>query len=199
MDSDNPATTSATCQSTSSPAEYFDFTSERFRPLDALENPQKALPKLPEPKAKVFNNISEYANKTFKKSSMAQASTSKSSHVASVIERKFTQEQINSLVPTKKHKQPDNVLTLMDKADGPLLLLKRSLGQTVKILVMKFKSCKTSRFKVSWMTARLIAFDKHFNLIIHNVIETAMDGSLSSKCDQLFLRGDSVILVCKKS
>ena len=183
--------------------QHFDFTSEHFKPLDALANPQKALPNLPEPKARTFNNISEYANKTFKKSTSIQASSSSSSSSKSSnllqpeIQRKFTQEQINSLVPTKKHKQLDNVLTLMDKADGPLLLLKRSLGQIVRILVMKFKSASASKLRVSWMTARLIAFDKHFNLILHDVIENSMDG-LESKIDQLFLRGDSVILISDK-
>lgn len=191
----NPSN-SSTCHAANEESVY-DFTSENFKPLDSLKNPEKALPNLPQPKAKIFNNISEYANKTFQKSKMKPCTSSCSSIVQPVIERKFTQEQINSLVQTKKYKQPDNVLTLMDKADGPLLLLKRSLEQTVRILVMKIKSSNCAKFKVSWLTGRLIAFDKHLNLIIHNVIESSPDCS-ACPIDQLFVRGDSVILISTK-
>ena len=178
-------------------SKVFDFTSEYFRAEDALANPVESLTRLPEPRAKLFNNISEYANKTFKKSAI-EACTKKSKVDLSqpVIERKFTQEQINALVPTKKPKQPENILTLMAKAEGPLALLKKSVGQTVRILVMKNKSSHKSRLKVSWMSARLIAFDKHFNLILHDVIELVPE-TTQDVCDRLFLRGDNVIAVAK--
>lgn len=177
----------------------FDFTSEHFRAQDALSHPAEGLNNLPEPRAKLFNNISEYANKTFKKSAIEACSKKSNSTLSQpVIERKFTQEQIDALVPTKKPKEPENVLTLMDKVEGPLALLKRSLGQTVRILVMKKKSSQASRLRVSWVSARLIAFDKHFNLILHNVIEVIPSVSQEA-CDRLFLRGDSVIAVSNVS
>lgn len=190
----SPSSTTTGSKTPSNPR-VFDFTSEHFQARDALAHPTESLSRLPEPRAKLFNNISEYANKTFKKSAIEACSKkSKVDLDPPVIERKFTQEQINALVPTKKPKQPENVLTLMEKVEGPLALLKRSLGKTVRVLMMKRKSCHKSRLKVSWISARLIAFDKHFNLILHNVIESVPE-STQDVCDRLFLRGDSVVAV----
>ena len=204
-----------------------DLTSRKFNPKAALSSShrQQVLSCLPCPSAKTFNNIAEYSSKTFGKKAV-----SKSSVTDVPLERKFTQEQIEACRPReRKVREYTTVLTRMkcpnqvvsypeEKKEplkegnttscGPMHVLHESVGKRIKVLIRRRKfGPKDCQF--SWLTAQLIAFDKHHNLILNDIDEVVTKCSSTTTFEdqekltrkrhlkRMFLRGDSVQIISK--
>ncbi|RWS13035.1 U7 snRNA-associated Sm-like protein LSm11 [Dinothrombium tinctorium] len=172
-----------------------NFESEQFDALKALHAEDQQL-MIPVPNAKVFNNLDEYSRKSFGNASIAVHS-SQSSLKRESFRRLFTAEQM-ATVSTKTWKEPPNVLSKMQQRIGPLSLLTKCLNKRTKVLIRRRRRTENESERFFWLTALLIAFDKHFNLVLYDV-----DEKCESKCDlterhfnKLFVRGDNVVLVC---
>ena len=171
--------------------------------------------KIPFPNAKVFNNLAEYYSKTLAKKkneaeqnveekqdiSMRLMNTPGSSRFAD-----FKFKRDNNIIQSKKPKKIiTNVIEKMTNATGPLSILYRSISKQINILVRRRKMSTLREERFSWITGQLIAFDRHINLALTNVIEqyryksnnsTVTKGVLIRKFSrQLFVRGDNIVLV----
>ena len=180
----------------------FDFMGESFDPEAVLRDREKGLKGLPCPNAKTFNNLNEYSNKTFKKTATV------SQRREAEPERKFTAEQVAACVrPERVVREQKTVLTRMQSQTGPLQLLSRSLGLRIRIRIRRRKAGPPGS-QFACLTGLLIAFDKHFNLILSDVDEVISLMShkrpgVAQECVQqkdrhvsrLFVRGDSVLIV----
>lgn len=174
-----------------------DFTSSKFDPQFALENVNESLTRLPCKNAKVFNNLDEYYKKTFVKSFPA----AKQKEVFVEPDRKFTAQQIEACKrPINSNwKESPDVLKRMHQAMGPLSLLKKLLGQRIKLSIRRRKLGPVSSH-FEQVLGQLVSFDKHLNLILLDVDRVVLLGKEKKKerhCDQLFLRGDNIIFVSK--
>lgn len=179
-----------------------DFTSPHFNASKALTD-KDASQRLPCPNAKTFNNLDEYYKKTFQRQiPIGQRSSSFK------IDRQFTEEQkaacLKPVATSDGNDHLTNVLTNMKREVGPLTLLSNCLGKRIKVLIRRRKvGPLLSQF--AWLSALLIAFDKHFNLVIYDVDETIRIKRVTSTqttfetkerhSKKLFVRGDNVILV----
>jgi len=181
-----------------------DFTSSAFDPVEALSNYLTAIKFLPCPNVKTFNNLDEYSKKTFKRQEDQPCEVP-----GAQPRRQFTAEQRAACANRIRSAQPSStVLTRMENVSGPLDLFHRAKGLRIKLLIRRKKGGpEDSQF--SWLSALLIAFDKHFNLILNDVdevISVHRDRLLSNDsrqqrhrhCHRLFVRGDSVVIVSFK-
>lgn len=173
-----------------------DFTSSKFDPNVALQNVNEALACLPCKNAKTFNNLDEYYKKTFVKSVV----TSKQKQVIVEPDRKFTPQQIEACKrPSNSNwKESPDVINRMSKAVGPLSLLKKLLGQRIKLSIRRRKIGPVNSH-YEQVSGQLVSFDKHLNLILLDVDRVVLMGKEKKErhCDQLFLRGDNIIYVTK--
>lgn len=193
--------------STSSEAEdlkCFDFVGESFEAGAVLRDREKALKRLPCPNAKTFNNLNEYSNKTFKKTATVSQCRQP------LPERKFTAEQVAATVrPEPVVREVPTVLSRMRSQTGPLQLLTRSIGLRIRVRIRRRKAGPPGS-QFACLTGQLVAFDKHFNLILSDVDEhirfRLMSHQQSDVTEQsmrqtdrhhsrLFVRGDSVVIV----
>lgn len=180
----------------------FDFTGESFDAQAVLRDKERGLKGLPCPTAKTFNNLDEYSKKTFKKTAAI------SQRRDAQPERKFTSEQVAACVkPERVIRDQKTVLTSMQSQSGPLQLLTRSLGHRIRIRIRRRKAGPPGSQFAS-LTGLLVAFDKHFNLILSDVDEVISlmshkSPGMRQECVQrkdrhvsrLFVRGDSVVIV----
>ncbi|AIO01618.1 small nuclear ribonucleoprotein SmD2 [Leishmania panamensis] len=77
-------------------------------------------------------------------------------------------------------------------ADGPFSLLDTSMKENKRVFIQ----CRNSKA----LLAHVIAFDKHFNLVLKGVQEiTESHGSEQKQrtIENLFLRGESVVFIVK--
>lgn len=77
-------------------------------------------------------------------------------------------------------------------ADGPFSLLDTAMRENQRVFIQ----CRNSKA----LLAKVIAFDKHFNLVLKGVQEiTESHGSEQKQrsIENLFLRGESVIFIVK--
>jgi len=190
-----------------------DLTSKNFDASTALgdhKTRQEVLSLLPCPSAKTFNNLNEYSIKTFKKDVCPVTPSSLP------LQRQFTQEQVDAVKAVKKRKPMSNVLTRMQclvKCCGPMHVLHQSIGRRILILIRRRKfGPPDSQF--SWLSALLVAFDRHQNLVLHDVLETVSKlrpksetrlqseqekGRRKRHFKRLFVRGDSIQVVSMTS
>lgn len=180
----------------------FDFIGESFDAEAVLRNREKGLKCLPCPNAKTFNNLNEYSNKTFKKTATG------SQHREPEPQRKFTAEQVAACVrPERVVREQKTVLNQMQTQSGPLQLLSRSIGLRIRIQIRRRKAGPPGS-QFACLTGMLVAFDKHFNLILSDVDEVIRlmshkETGVAQQCIQqkerhvsrLFVRGDSVVIV----
>lgn len=189
----------------------YDFVSESFDAVLCLKNPRVALPKLPYPNAKIFNNLDEYYKKTFKRSqSMTGKKLSLAAPEYSMPDRKFTAQQISECSlnkikynqSKKEFKEPKNVLTI--NSTGPQSLLSKCMGKRIRLMIRRRRGGPLlSQF--SWISCLLVSYDKHFNLIVFDSDEVIQykKGHSDNCCIQklerhsskLFIRGDNLVLI----
>lgn len=179
-----------------------DFTAETFDASIALHDRENGLKSLPCPNAKTFNNLDEYSNKTFKKTPVLNQRREPEP------ERKFTAEQVAACArPERPEREVKTVLTRMQSATGPLHLLTRSMGLRIMVRIRRRKAGPPGA-QFACLTGLLVAFDKHFNLILRDVDEVIRlmshkDQGVRQECihqkerhvNRLFVRGDSVVIV----
>ena len=184
---------------TSDDNEKLNFLSPQFDASVALTE-ASCTARLPCPNAKTFNNIDEYFNKTFKKQPDDKSQITHDDNGVPV--RKFTQEQIASVVkPKVEWKDPGNVLTLMKCQNGPMSVLQQCVGKRIRVLLRRRKLGDSGNH-FAWLSALLIAYDKHMNLVIYDVDEIiglhrkmTNDSALAKHSKKLFVRGDNIIII----
>lgn len=104
---------------------------------------------------------------------------------------------------TRKRKQQLDVFTKIDQIKpetGPINVLKNRLNQHIKVLIRRRRKVPYISRVIEYK-GELVLFDKHMNLYLKDVIESftfSLSGRLHRRArhrDNLFLRGDNVILV----
>lgn len=174
-----------------------------IRPLDNISKCRFLLP----PKDPNYFSI---AKKTTKTNATAAATTTTPTSASNP----STHPSTNSAKP----KIPSALDLMTEKFDeGPMALLKGWLQkrERVRVCVRGVKSVR------SWCTGEVRAFDKHFNILLGNVVEEFVDpednrnedeGSKTStkeksrnydlprrrkrRVAQMFIKGDGVVLIC---
>lgn len=156
-----------------------------------------------------------------KKTPSNQASTSGSLPSASILSQstpfavplvrnfdKILKKQDNLLgecpgLVAKVRKKRADVFTKVEQIQpdaGPINVLKNRLNQHIKVLIRRRRKVPFISRVIEYR-GELILFDKHMNLYMKNVVETfsyALNGKLHKRArhrDDLFLRGDNIILV----
>nr|XP_027198403.1 small nuclear ribonucleoprotein Sm D-like protein [Dermatophagoides pteronyssinus] len=185
--------------------------------------------KIPVPEAKIFNNLDEYYKSSFQKKMSIQESKNQPKKPANLYERNvefFYQKQDESTTTettsrNRRSRELTDVIKKMEQSQkGPLSLLYQSMDKIIKILIRRRrKSCLLREEKFSWLTGRLIAFDKHFNLVIEDAIETyhhqrqqikssTIDNKstnnsiqiqiINKQSRQLLIRGDNIVMIVRQ-
>ncbi|KAH9417475.1 LSM domain [Dermatophagoides pteronyssinus] len=186
--------------------------------------------KIPVPEAKIFNNLDEYYKSSFQKKMSIQESKNQPKKPANLYERNvefFYQKQDESTTTettsrNRRSRELTDVIKKMEQSQkGPLSLLYQSMDKIIKILIRRRrKSCLLREEKFSWITGRLIAFDKHFNLVIEDAIETyhhqrrrqikssTIDNKstnnsiqiqiINKQSRQLLIRGDNIVMIVRQ-
>ncbi|XP_027198403.2 uncharacterized protein LOC113792687 [Dermatophagoides pteronyssinus] len=185
--------------------------------------------KIPVSEAKIFNNLDEYYKSSFQKKIAIQESKNQPKKPANLYERNvefFYQKQDESTTTETtsrrniRSRELTDVIKKMEQSKkGPLSLLYQSMDKIIKILIRRRrKSCLLREEKFSWITGRLIAFDKHFNLVIEDAIETyhhqrprqikssTIDNKstdniqiqiINKQSRQLLIRGDNIVMIVR--
>ena len=173
--------------------------------------------KIPVPEARVFNNLDEYYKSSFQKKIQIEGKN-QPKNPANLYERNvafFHKENSNSTeTPRRRSRELTDVIKKMEQAKkGPLSLLYDSMDKIVKILIRRRKACLLRDERFSWLTGRLIAFDKHFNLVIDDALETyrhqtkssSMDNSnkttiriINKQSKQMVIRGDNIVFIVRQ-
>ena len=175
--------------------------SEEFDPNLALFGGENYSVQVPVPEAKVFNNLAEYYSKTFPKKSESSA---KESHTNVARFSKWTSRGVDNT--EKRAYNPISVFDKMKLSKGPISILYCSLNNQIKVLVRRRKNCFLREERFCWINGTLLAFDKHFNLALKDVCEqfTHRDNvketivKIKKLSNQLFIRGDNIILVSRQ-
>ncbi|UXI17207.1 hypothetical protein NH340_JMT03150 [Sarcoptes scabiei] len=167
---------------------------------------------IPVPEAPVFNNLDEYYRKSVHKRNESLLNSGPKQNSSSVVKEIENKRLLNSIRNEKVIKStPKNISKLTDviqkmsNEHGPLSILYRSLNSSIKVLVRRMKASNLREERFSWITGHLMAFDKHFNLILMNVIESYRHQMREKKnheiylikksTKQLLIRGDNIILI----
>ncbi|KAL3877714.1 hypothetical protein ACJMK2_035379 [Sinanodonta woodiana] len=169
----------STSSSSTSSSDELDLTSPKFNPLKSL---YAAYPKIPCPRAKLYNNVAQYESFMQGKDSESQKQKRPSkpqhpglvAHKAAALAREAVlksriAEQPKDETRRKKMRRL-NVLTLMEKhgvSKGPLSLLFHCVKDKLQILVV-VRGAVSIR---GYCKGYLIAFDKHFNMALLDVDE----------------------------
>lgn len=151
-----------------------DFLSEEFSPEIVLNLPDDKI-NLPVPDAKLFNNLDEYALKSFpakRPSSNPNEQTDldilrKQNEIRDRMKEKII------LLDSKRKKQsnyvPHTVLNLMNKSENGL---GRFLDKRIRIFIRRRRKSKHPCEQYACLFGQLMFFDRHWNLILADVIET---------------------------
>ncbi|XP_053202930.1 U7 snRNA-associated Sm-like protein LSm11 [Panonychus citri] len=136
------------------------------------------------------------------------------------IDVKKREEQLKkTLVPNLRFEKRDgkSVLSLMNSdVTGPQSFLFKCIGQQIKVVIRRRKIIFHHHQQIAQLFGSLIAFDKHYNLILSNVIEkvalikSSEDDSSNCSPDDLpknvrrnlktiFVRGSNVLTVSLES
>lgn len=188
---------------------------------------------LPTPSAQIFNNLDEYFKRSCpqKRHEPNQIDQLKKGLLSSKYdpppERNFDRillkpecdprqvtSSSSSVVDNSKDAQQQKIIKrskpdVLSKADklheasGPLYQLKKFLNTNVCVLVRRRRTVPFVS-RVIQLDGKLIMFDAHFNILLHDVEESfkysTPDGRLEKRGrlkKKLFVRGDNIILVCE--
>ncbi|KAI2805486.1 hypothetical protein RDWZM_008742 [Blomia tropicalis] len=190
-------------------AKVIDLADEVIDPNEVLFN-DNVVVNVPAPEAKTFNNLAEYYSKTFgkKNEEKFEQNINERLNTASTSMERFANFKLKqndeTEVPRMKRRTKSNlcIFDKMNQSTGPLSILYRSMGKQLKIFVRRRKICSSKEERFSWLTAHLVAFDRHLNLALQDVVET-FSHQLNSKHSvmiqkrtrQMLIRGDNVVLV----
>lgn len=155
--------------------------------------------KIPVPNAIVFNNLDEYYKNAFNKKNAEQKIKNKNAGNPS----NKVRENIAFNIKSKGRPKLPDVIQKMNN-QGPLSILYTSIKRQIKVLIRRKKLCSFNE-RFVWLTGELVAFDKHFNIILKNSLETyrkktsAVDQYriINKKSEQTFIRGDNVVIIIK--
>ncbi|XP_057665701.1 U7 snRNA-associated Sm-like protein LSm11 [Diorhabda carinulata] len=140
-----------------------DFFSNKFDPLLALSTRNIKLPGL---KVKKYDNLAAYTSAIDKEKNPGNYTKKKVVEQESVIiERRWKEHQLP--IPSTKNRKVKNIFTKMEKACGPLEMLKRCVDEEFKVKIYT----RNDREVRGYCIAYVIAFDKHFNMALKEVTE----------------------------
>ena len=191
------------------PRSDVDFESESFDPNAALSSDDDSI-KLPVPNAKIFNNLDEYFLKSFSQIKSLKPPKSPPKEIKRNFDRILiasgSQSSSASQSSLRRRELP-TILTRMKQSSGPMSILYKSLNNRINILIRRRKASPIFSGRFARLNGLLIAFDKHCNLVMSDVDEKYQ--KYKSKTDltvvhvnnhvnQLFIRGDNVILISLK-
>lgn len=161
--------------------EQLDFLSDEFDPLTALKSSSDQV-RLPVPDAKVFNNLDEYALKSFpsKKSDQATSSGKQSdldllrrqNEIRERMKEKIVQLDAKKKPRKREDNQPRTILTPLSKSDGNRLSLEKFLNKRLRIFIRRRRKSKHGCEQYACVFGQLMFYDKHWNLILSDVNET---------------------------
>ncbi|XP_028128186.1 U7 snRNA-associated Sm-like protein LSm11 [Diabrotica virgifera virgifera] len=142
-----------------------DFSSDQFNPLLALNTPNLSIPCT---SAKRYDNLSAYESAINKANNPEQYAkkSEKIKQDTETIVRRWKEHQLP--VPTTKSiRYSRNILSKMEKTEGPLKLLKKCVDEKLQIKVYT----RNDREVRGYCLAHIVAFDKHFNMALEGVTE----------------------------
>ena len=155
-----------------------DFLSAEFDAERVLQTPENAL-ELPVPNAKIFNNLDEYALKSFPSKRPVASSTARAIEPTDldilrrqheIKERMRSQiEVLDSKQAKARARQVKNVLSLMESDESGL---RKFLNSRLRIFVRRRRKSKHPCERYACLFGQLMFFDKHWNLILSDVSET---------------------------
>ena len=153
-----------------------DFLSNDFNAEIVLKLPDNEI-ELPAPNAKLFNNLDEYALKSFPSKKPSRSSSKLQTELD--ILRKQTEikerlkEKIQSL-DSKKNRRLDRPLpkTISNFMNDNDLGLKNCLNKRVRIFLRRRRKSKHPCEQYACLFGQLMFFDRHWNLILSDVNET---------------------------
>ena len=175
-----------------------DFLSDDFNPELVLQMPEDAI-ELPVPNAKIFNNLDEYALKSFpskKPSATAAGAESKQTDLDILRRQHEIKERMKGqieVLSSKKWRNEDRevktVLNLMECDESGLGKL---LNKRLRIFVRRRRKSKHPCERYACLFGQLMFFDKHWNLILSDVSETMqfVNQSAEGEYEEGELEGD---------
>ncbi|XP_015789411.1 U7 snRNA-associated Sm-like protein LSm11 [Tetranychus urticae] len=201
-----------------------DFESDKFDPLTVLTADVKLLT-IPDPKAKTYNHLEEYERKSGAKQlgllgEIEQGTSSKAATVSSTevklfddglkFNRKAREEELKkTLTPVvRSKKNQKSVLSIMNSdVAGPVAFLFKCVNQRVKVVIRRRRIVFQNHDQYAHLFGNLVAFDKHYNLVLSDVVERISlksdDKNIEKNLPQnkrrtfktIFIRGSNVIFV----
>ncbi|XP_066254544.1 U7 snRNA-associated Sm-like protein LSm11 [Euwallacea similis] len=141
-----------------------DIYSEKFDPLAFLLSDQA---KIPRPDAKVFDNLAKWHSHHQQKSK--QVVEKKTSAKSDLPARRWLPHQL-PVDAKRPQRGPRNVLTKIQSIQGPLALLRKYMEEKTRIKVVT----RNEKGVRGYCNAYLLAFDKHWNLVLGEVEEVWM-------------------------
>ncbi|XP_060527376.1 U7 snRNA-associated Sm-like protein LSm11 [Cylas formicarius] len=135
-----------------------DFFSAQFDPLEALRSDNV---KLPQPKARTFDNIAKW--KSHVDRGGVQPERKKPAGAA---QRRWQEHQL-PVQTTRPKKERKNVFTRMESFAGPFAAMRKYVAEKSRIKIVT----RDDRGVRGVCTATLLAFDKHWNLLLENAEE----------------------------
>ncbi|XP_066151397.1 U7 snRNA-associated Sm-like protein LSm11 isoform X2 [Euwallacea fornicatus] len=142
-----------------------DIYSEKFDPLAFLLSEQA---KIPRPDAKVFDNLAKWQSHHQQKSRQ-DVEKKKTPGKSDLPARRWLPHQLP--VDTRRpQRSPRNVLTKIQTIQGPLALLRKFMEEKTRIKIVT----RNEKGVRGYCNAYLLAFDKHWNLVLGEVEEVWM-------------------------
>jgi small nuclear ribonucleoprotein (snRNP)-like protein len=175
-----------------------NFESQSFDAKSALLNDNIEVT-VPVSDAPIFNNIEEYKRKTLSKTNAIKLLESKNKSKTEDKLMVRSTKLVETLTAPKPAKQLSTVLTRMRQQKGPLDVLYRAINNRIKVLIRRRKRCEIFDGRFGWIKGLLIAFDKHYNLVLtdvdetHNIIKSNQNIEICNHIRQLFVRGDNEV------
>lgn len=185
-----------------------NFESECFNALQVLTVEEKLI-KLPVEKAKLFQNLVEYENKSFPKKSNILLKSEKKEETKEEVKKPREMPYSGGYeLPfvSKPRKELKNVLTKMYDNDGPISLLSKCLNKRIRVILRRRKLTIDNCDTFATLFGHLVAFDRHFNIILKDVqefVKILNQDNLKSKnafprersLKFIFIRGANVVLI----
>ncbi|XP_074599852.1 uncharacterized protein LOC141854168 [Brevipalpus obovatus] len=184
-------------------AEKLNFTSDQFDPVEVLRADIGSIT-LPKPDAIAFNNLSEYEQKSFAKTTASNQPVSKAKQkVKPGSKSEETIKMIeNTMVTVPVRKESKTVLTICRDIQGPLAFLRGCMNKRIRVMLRRRKINFQGLHRFSNLYGYLIIFDKHGNLVMSHATErikltnpAEQEGEICRRHGTIFVRGSNIVLV----
>ena len=153
-----------------------DFLSSDFNPELVLRMPEDQV-ELPVACAKIFNNLDEYALKSFPSKKPSTAAAGAKQTDLDILRRQHEikermKEQIEVLSSKKARNEARETKTVLNLMESDESGLGKLLNKRLRIFVRRRRKSKHPCERYACLFGQLMFFDKHWNLILSDVSET---------------------------